>query len=535
MNSKFLSQLSSEEYAELTKELHVIQNATCYICGKSIDLDLQKTNIDHIIPLANKGKDDKNNFALTHESCNKSKQDANLTIARSLHKLKSIQDDVQKQENRLASLKDLLSIEGGAKYVFKYKVDGDIIKYSFDDLGDINIYEAKIFIDSLSKEKSCFINVPIEYIYHDEVINPRGINSSINLLVKEFYKGNPQLHLTLARIDDNHIKVFDGQHKAAAQILLGCRTILVRLFIDSDINRLTETNANAGSKLRQIAFDKSVMRQLNNTLYLERVKKYQNDHSLNEDDYSFSETQLCDYFRGENIKKYIIDALKSSITNSQDNKLKDFIDFEGKGKILPISHSTFDKTMLSRFIDAKRIMNTPLNFKTEDGRNPRELEIIQISKLMSIIAETFYIGSFNPETGVHRIEQRIIDKRDSDISDNHLAAYRISKEEIVYAWMPYLINVIKTYFLTTATKYEEGSLFQTEFPEQLWKNIRRFLQSLLALPLWKDRSMASSHFSGKKTADFWRTIFETAKTPDGVLVLLSPLNHIEMIKDSSND
>lgn len=87
MNSKFLSQLSSEEYAELTKELHVIQNETCYICGKSIDLDLQKTNIDHIIPLANKGKDDKNNFALTHESCNKSKQDANLTIARSLHKL----------------------------------------------------------------------------------------------------------------------------------------------------------------------------------------------------------------------------------------------------------------------------------------------------------------------------------------------------------------------------------------------------------------------------------------------------------------
>lgn len=533
MNSKFLSQLSHEEYTKLTKELHTIQGATCYICGKSIDLDLQQTNIDHIVPLANKGKDDKNNFALTHESCNKSKQDANLTIARSLHKLKSIQDDVQKKENRLASLKDLLQEVNGAQYLFRYKIDNNVIRYSFDDLGDVCIYEAQIFTDELSGEKSCFINVPIEYVYHDEVINPRGINSSINLLVKEFYKGNPQLHLTLARIDNNHIKVFDGQHKAAAQILLGCRKILVRLFIDTDVNRLTETNANAGSKLRQIAFDKSIMRQLNNTLYLERVRKYQQDHSLSEDDYSFSETQLCDYFRGENIKKYIIDAVKSSITNSQDNKLKDFIDFEGKGKSLPISHSTFDKTMLSRFIDAKRILNTPLNFKTEDGRNPREIEIMQISKLMSIIAEEFYIGNFNPETGVHRIEQRIIDKRDSDIPDNHLAAYRISKEEIIYAWMPYLINVIKTYFLTTATKYEEGSLFQTEFPEQLWKNIRQFLRSLLSLPLWKDRSMASSHFSGKKTADFWKTIFETAKTPDGVLVLLCPLNHIEMIKDNT--
>ena len=71
MNSKFLSQLSHEEYTKLTKELHTIQGATCYICGKSIDLDLQQTNIDHIVPLANKGKDDKNNFALTHESCNR--------------------------------------------------------------------------------------------------------------------------------------------------------------------------------------------------------------------------------------------------------------------------------------------------------------------------------------------------------------------------------------------------------------------------------------------------------------------------------
>ena len=88
-------------------------------------------------------------------------------------------------------------------------------------------------------------------------------------MVKELYKGNPQLHLTLARIDGEYIKVFDGQHKAAAQILLGNRKVLLRLFIDDNVNKLTETNANAGSKLRQIAIDKSVMRQLNNTLYLE--------------------------------------------------------------------------------------------------------------------------------------------------------------------------------------------------------------------------------------------------------------------------
>jgi hypothetical protein len=114
--------------------------------------------------------------------------------------------------------------------------------------------------------------------------------------------------------EQGRIKVFDGQHKAAAQILLGQKEITLRLFIHADITRLTETNANAGSKLRQIAFDKAVMRQLNNTQYYEKVKQYRAEHKLPDDDSSFSEASLCDYFKGESMKKYIIEAIKSAIT-----------------------------------------------------------------------------------------------------------------------------------------------------------------------------------------------------------------------------
>lgn len=88
MASKYLNSLSKETYDKLTERLHSIQNNKCYICGDAIDLKLHNTNIDHIIPLANRGKDSEDNFALTHESCNKSKQDANLDVARVLHKLK---------------------------------------------------------------------------------------------------------------------------------------------------------------------------------------------------------------------------------------------------------------------------------------------------------------------------------------------------------------------------------------------------------------------------------------------------------------
>ena len=71
-NSKYLDGLTSEEYKSLKKRLWTIQNHKCFICGEAVDLDLNPTNIDHIKPLVNGGKDDETNFAITHENCNKS-------------------------------------------------------------------------------------------------------------------------------------------------------------------------------------------------------------------------------------------------------------------------------------------------------------------------------------------------------------------------------------------------------------------------------------------------------------------------------
>jgi hypothetical protein len=497
-----------------------------------IDLALHVTNIDHIVPLANKGKDAEENFAITHETCNKSKQDGDLYVARILHKLKKIQDTTFQQGGKTASLKHVLENFGGSKFDFKFRTDNGRVSYAFSEFGDDTIRESEIFVDPLSGIKTCFIEVPIEYIHHDELINPRGINTSISKLIKEFSKKNPQLHLSLGRIDGDKIKIFDGQHKAVAQILLGTRQLVIRLFLDADVDVLTETNTNAGSVLRQIAFDKSIMRQLNNTLYLEKIKQYQHDHSLTTDDISFSEQKLVDYFRGDNanIKKYIIDNLKHSIIEDKDNRLKDYLDREGRAKDLPISYSAFDKTFLTIFIDSKKILSTPINYKSDEGLNPREMEIGQLVKLQNILAEELYINKFSPEIGIYQIENKIIKGQDSEITDNHLTAYRMSKEEVMYNWLLYLKQVIKNYFSNTGKFFDENSLFQQKFDPQLWINIRNFIRNLQELPLWRDRSKASTAFSGKKNYDFWRDVFSTGRTPDGVEVLAKPINYVEMIK-----
>ncbi|GAB1444364.1 hypothetical protein MASR2M39_32190 [Ignavibacteriales bacterium] len=534
MASKYLSSLSKTQYAEITQNLLMIQNYSCYICGEPINTNLHTTNIDHITPLANKGKDHESNFAITHESCNKSKQDSDLQIAKILHKLKKIQEKTLNSENKSASLKHVLDHYGGSKFDFRFTVKDNKVNYSLSELGDNKIRQIEIYTDHLSEEKTCFIELPVEYVFHDELINPRGINSSISKLVKEFDKKNPQLHLTLARIEDNKVKVFDGQHKAVAQILLGSKKLLLRLFLSPNIDRLVETNTNAGSTLSQIAFDKSIMRQLNNTLYFERVKQYQIDHKLEPDDYSFSEQKIVDYFKGDNanIKKYIFDSIKHSITEANDNKLKDYIDREGKAKEVPISYSAFDKSFLAKFINTRVLLTTPIKYMADEGLNPRELEISQIINLLNIIAEEIYINKFLPEIGVSKIENKIMEEKDSEISDDHLVAYRMSKEEIMVNWLDFVKYVIKNYFSNLGKTFNEDSLFQQKFDDQLWINIRTFIKNLKNLPLWRNRALASTAFSGKKNYEYWSEIFRSGFTPDRVPILLEPINYIEMIKSS---
>ena len=67
-NSKYLDGLSQDERNALVKQLWNIQNHKCFICGEEIDLDIQTTNIDHIKPLANGGKDEPVNFAITADT-----------------------------------------------------------------------------------------------------------------------------------------------------------------------------------------------------------------------------------------------------------------------------------------------------------------------------------------------------------------------------------------------------------------------------------------------------------------------------------
>src|SRR6516165_2404666 len=98
MSSLFLSRLSHQDRQALAKRLWAQQNGKCFISEKPIDLDLDEFEIDHIIPTRDNGKDDPSNFALTLASYNRSKQAADLRIARVLARFDSIKDSAESDD-----------------------------------------------------------------------------------------------------------------------------------------------------------------------------------------------------------------------------------------------------------------------------------------------------------------------------------------------------------------------------------------------------------------------------------------------------
>jgi hypothetical protein len=536
MTSNYLNKLNSKERKELIKQLWDIQNGVCFLTEEPIDLELHhdQLDIDHVIPSKLGGKDDPSNFALTFSSANRAKQASDLKLARIIQRFIKIQENLKETEDRNPNLNDILKTKTGSKFGLKFRRENNFILYSLAQIGKTEIIKCPIYHDKLSSLEYFFTVLPIEFIFHDDKINPRTIGSNISKLIDEFYYGNPQLHISLGWINtknDNEtkVKIFDGQHKAAAQILLDVKEIPVRIFINPDEDLIIKTNFRAGTVLRQVAFDKSIQRHLGNTLYYDRVRRYQDETKIDENNFNFSERDLVNYFKGESreLKRYIIDSVRDAVTRDPDNKLMEFVDLGGRAKEKPISYSTVEKTFYSFFI-YQDVLDTPISYKLEEGLNPRSLEKNQIVQLMNIIAEEIYIGKFDLEIGTSQIENKI--QKNEDIPLEHVRAFRMGKEEIVYNWLKYLSQIVQSNFISLGKPIDDKKLFQYEFSNTLWQNIRSYIKNLSLLPLWTNNQLSATVFGGKQNYQYWQTIFSTGLSPQNVRVLAEPINLLELQK-----
>jgi len=428
----------------------------------------------------------------------------------------------------------VLSRHVGGKALLRIRRESTYVEFSLPEVGDNSIRRVPIYHDKLSGMDSFFTALPLEHLHHDDRINPRSIGANIRGLIEEFLHRRPQLHVGLAwwapeKDGAGAVKVFDGQHKAAAQILLGARELPVRVFLEPDVNVLLLTNTNAGGKLRQVAFDVAVMRHLGSSLYVDRVRRYQSMRGLAEDDYSFSEQDLVRFFRGERreMERYIIDAQRDGITHDQKNALHEFVEWAGKGADRPLSYNTLERSFFREFL-YKKALDTPIDAGMAEGTNPRLLERDQMVRLMTLFAEVFFIGHWDPELGGRRLESQV--QSGEAIPEGHLRAWRIAREEVLANVMRWLRLVIANYYAYTGKVIHEDRQLHSRLPDELWDRMRNFLESLSRLPCWVDRNLSTTVFGPKQNLDYWEKVFQTGKAPSGIQILAAPLDLNEMVR-----
>ena len=464
---------------------------------------------------------------------------SNLEVARRLAEFDRLQEEAKAGGRRGANLGDVLARHDGAKALLRLRRDGDKVEYVFAEVDDNEIRTAPLLHDKLSGMQTFFAVVPLEYLHHDDRINPRSIGANIRGLIEEFLGKRPQLHVALGwwapeQDGAGRLRVFDGQHKAAAQILLGVRSLPVRVFVEPDTNILLQANTNAGGKLRQVAFDTAVMRHLGSTLYLERINQYRSMRGLSEDDYSFSEQDLVRFFRGERreMERYIVDAQRDAVTHDASNKLLEFVEWAGKSAERPLSYNSVERSFFKEFL-FKKALDCPIDEGMEQGANPRMLEREQLVQLMSLFAETFFVSRWDPEIGGRRLETRV--QQGESVPEGHMRAWRIAREEVLANVLRWVRLVITNYFAFTSRMIHDDRLLQKRLPDELWDSIKNFLVSMSRLPCWVDKNLSTTVFGPKQNLDYWEKVFETGKSPSDIRILAKGLELQEMIasKDSS--
>ena len=191
--------------------------------------------------------------------------------------------------------------------------DGQIHISYLDDNRKSITEEFALIVDDRNKDIRSFIGlIPFTCIFHDPIINLRSI-FDLEPMIEEFYDGNPQLQPSLAilKIDAYNNKgkiiLFDGQHKAAAQLYLGNSKLFTRVFVNVDIDKIKQANFRAHTVVAQIHFPDFIQDKIGHDLLKLEFDSYRDnsDYPSNSEDKFIQVSAVSDDYR-----RYLYSYLK---------------------------------------------------------------------------------------------------------------------------------------------------------------------------------------------------------------------------------
>lgn len=281
------------------------------------------------------------------------------------------------------------------------------------------------------------------------------------------FQANPILHPSLGRIDNNRIKLFDGQHKAAALLWNGHTDLECKVYINPDIRQLNQTNISAHDRFAQTRFFSSTMVAKLGTQFGADFETYKDL----EDGQTKSEDGFVNYLRTKDnltrggVNNRFRSFLYNLILGDEHNQLARLVS--------ETNYRTDEKPMtmnsLINSLFASFLYREPASDNMTTDAYMRNDEIRNMIRLMNILDE-LALSQWNPKATTDDGDQRKLE--------------RLIRSRFMKAWATLLKDAICTKLEIFDGDDRARALYR-EFSEEEFEKVRFVTSRLVEWKMWK--------------------------------------------------
>jgi hypothetical protein len=442
----------------------------CFISGEVI-ADTDEIEYDHIQAFSKGGDTEVSNIRIVLKKYNRRKSDQSLYDVRDNLKLERL---FQEKKNNI-KLQDIFELkEAKLKSTHATLSDTSVL---IDDGNDKRSYS--LLRDEILGTSYFYGRVPVKWLENDDAegLQPRVIDFKRLIILRDHLKDHPQLAPSISRLVGNRLKLFDGQHKLAAQILNNSAEVDLKVYVspaDSDkakrlFDALMITNLEAHSKLKQVPFYTSTLLDRLSVIYKDLLEEFISNKPVSD----HTENKFVNFLIAE--KQYkksdAMEMLRSAIKISalDSSELATFVAEASKDASYPVTIDLLNKTIFpaTLHLEASDAKFTSL----EDHRNS---EVANFKALASILVTEGCLPNWAPNV------------KGKTLTSPQIKARRIWHKGSVLTWAPYLKSIL--YFALHAMTNEERAriLYREPIAENQKAIITSCLKRLFSHPMWDD-------------------------------------------------
>ena len=371
---------------------------------------------------------------------------------------------------------------GNCSENIKYETEEDKIILYFDD----HQHQFPLYVCPVTKWKYFYGTLPAQYIGNDRELQPRPLREGNLWKLYRHFQGNTQLSPSICRVDESGVLLlFDGQHKAAAQIWAGRSNIECKIYLNPDARVLKETNLDAHGPYRQMPFYSHELMQKYADIFGEDWNEFMETEGEKSELHFYNFLINAKQKTRAQAKNEIALAMYRDIIDNLNNKLSRYLSEKHRGRKQPLSFARLNKTFFQHMI-----VPPPVSDEFESDAFFRGDEKKSIVKLMSIIAEEGLDNKWDPEHN----------------NAAHKKAERIFSAGAIRAWVVLLKDAVNTN-LKHYTDEQRKLFFYREIKDDEFISMRHFVQKIFSHKLWDDPDP-----SGEIAARLSKDDATTAKT-----------------------